>query len=242
MFTDTLDETCKLDAPKITKRNNINNPWITESIINSINTKHELFNSWKKTVKKKNPGGDVEKFEKYRTYNNSLKKIIKRAKSNFNSKKFDECNGDMKKTWTLINKIRGKSRREIKPMFKIDNDRITDRRLIANKSNEYFVSIAERMNNAANSTENDIEAEAEIPSFTDFMGKSQVSSIFLSDCTDDEIKLIIKELENGKSSDIPIKIVKRSSHVISPILTKYFNILMGHSHQNRPKQFFRDKI
>ena len=30
----------------------------------------------------------------------------------------------------------------------------------------------------------------------------------------------------GKASDIPIKLVKRSTHVISPILRKYFNILM----------------
>ena len=33
-------------------------------------------------------------------------------------------------------------------------------------------------------------------------------------------------MENGKASDVPIKIVKRSSHIVSPILRKYFNILM----------------
>ncbi|NRB82058.1 MAG: RNA-directed DNA polymerase, partial [Saccharospirillaceae bacterium] len=227
IFTNSVDETCKLDVPKTTKRNNINNPWITESIINSINTKHELFNNWKKTVKKNNPKGDVEKFEKYRMYNKSLKKSIKRAKSQFNSKKFDECSGDMKKTWTLINKIRGKNQKEIKPLFKIDNERITDRRIIANKFNEYFVSVAEKLNNAAYNTDIDNNEEANIPTFTDFMGRSQEASIFMHDCTDDEIKTIIKELENGKASDIPIKIVKRSSHVISPILRQYFNILMS---------------
>ena len=228
IFSKTIDEACKLDVPKTSKRNNINNPWITESIINSIHTKHELFKSWKKTVKRKNPRGNVEKFEKYRMYNKTLKKSIKLAKSKFNTKKFDECKGDMKKTWTLINKIRGKNRKEIKPVFKIDNERITDRRLIANKFNEYFISIAEKMNNTAYKTEDGIDlAEANIPSFTDFMGRSQEASIYLHDCTDDEIKTIIIDLENGKASDIPIKIVKRSSHVISPILRKYFNILMS---------------
>ena len=229
IFTKTVDEACKLDVPKTTKRNNINNPWITESIINSVQTKHELFNSWKKTVSRKNPKGDVEKFEKYRTYNKLLKKSIKNAKSKFHSEKFDACKGNMKKTWTLINKIRGKNRKEIKPIFKIDNERITNRRLIANKFNEYFVSVAEKMNlSAAQNTECDTDSDgSNIPSFTDFMGESQLGSIFMHDCTDEEIKTIIKELDSSKASDIPIKLVKRSSHVISPILKQYYNIFIS---------------
>ena len=131
----------------------------------------------------------------------------------------------MKKTWTLINKIRGKNKKVVKPLFKIDNERITDRRIIANKFNEYFVSIAERMNNVAS---DDINIDdATVPSFTDYMGRSQESSIYLHECTDEEILTIIKELENGKASDIPIKVVKRSAHVISPILKTYYNILMS---------------
>ena len=59
-----------------------------------------------------------------------------------------------------------------------------------------------------------------------FMESSQESSIYLSDCTEEEIRDIIKDLENGKASDIPIKLIKRSSHIITPILTQYFNIFM----------------
>ena len=62
----------------------------------------------------------------------------------------------MKKTWAVINKIRGKNKKEIKPLFKIDNQRITDRRVIANKFNEYFVSIAETMNSTAYAASGDV--------------------------------------------------------------------------------------
>ena len=48
----------------------------------------------------------------------------------------------------------------------------------------------------------------------------------MNECTDDELMTIIKDLENGKASDIPIKLIKRSSHVISPIHRQYYNILM----------------
>ena len=67
------------------------------------------------------PKGNLEKLEKYRTYNKHLKKLIKHAKSSYYSKKFEGCNGDMKKTWSLINEIRGKSKKEIKPLFKVGN-------------------------------------------------------------------------------------------------------------------------
>ena len=43
-----MDETCKLDKPKTTKRYNINNPWITDGLVHSIETKYLLFKTGKK--------------------------------------------------------------------------------------------------------------------------------------------------------------------------------------------------
>ena len=37
----------------------------------------------------------------------------------------NEKSGDMKKTWELINSIRGKGKRQIKPQFIIGNGKIT---------------------------------------------------------------------------------------------------------------------
>ena len=44
--------------------------------------------------------------------------------------------------WEIINSIRGKNKRQIKPNFLIDNNRITSRRVIAHEFNKYFVSLA----------------------------------------------------------------------------------------------------
>ena len=52
----------------------------------------------------------------------------------------------MKKTWKLINELRGKKRVSTKPIFKIENEVVHDRRIIANKFNEYFVSLAMNLN------------------------------------------------------------------------------------------------
>ena len=50
--------------------------------------------------------------------------------------------------------------------------------------------------------------------------------MFLYECDDEEIKQIISDLKNGKTSDIPIKVTKKCSNIISPILALHFNYLM----------------
>ena len=63
--------------------------------------------------------------------------------------------------------------------------------------------------------------------FYDFLNPRNEKSIRLEDCSSNEILKIISEFENSKASDIPINVVKKSSHVIAPVLSNYFNILMS---------------
>ena len=58
----------------------------------------------------------------------------------------------MKKTQEIINSLRGKGKRQIKPKFIIDNEKIINRRVIANEFNKYFVSLATNLNKAYNYT------------------------------------------------------------------------------------------
>ena len=39
-------------------------------------------------------------------------------------------------------------------------------------------------------------------------------------------------MQNGKSSDIPISVIKKTSDIISPILANHFNYLMGTGQNN----------
>ena len=49
-------------------------------------------------------------------------------------------------------------------------------------------------------------------------------SISLEDCNEEEVSNIILELQNGKASDIPIIVIKAARIVISPYLSKLYNI------------------
>ena len=48
--------------------------------------------------------------------------------------------------------------------------------------------------------------------------------MFLNECCKEEVNTIIKDdLQNGKSSDIPVGVIKKTSKMISPILASNFN-------------------
>lgn len=75
-----IDNTCKLAKPKITKRNKINNPWITAGIIKSIATNDNLYQSWVDSFKTTENVDDNLKLA-YRNHQNFLRWVIKNVRS-----------------------------------------------------------------------------------------------------------------------------------------------------------------
>ena len=84
----------------------------------------------------------------------------------------------------------------MRPSFIINNKRIIKRRIIADEFNKYFVSLAPNINKSISPDKND-----DILNFKTFMPGSNPNSIFLYDCSAEEISKIMSEFENGKSSD-----------------------------------------
>ena len=75
--------------------------------------------------------------------------------------------GNPKKTWELINQIRGSMKKSIKPQFIINNERIIERRVIANEFNKYFAS---KLNEKATPVTNN---------FGDFLPSGNMRSMFI---------------------------------------------------------------
>ena len=72
--------------------------------------------------------------------------MIKQVKRVYYNNRFDSAKRNMKKTWALINELRGKSKCNIKSCFKIDGELVVNKREIANGFNNFFSSIARSMN------------------------------------------------------------------------------------------------
>ena len=130
---------------------------------------------------------------------------------------------DKNKTWKIINDLRGKDKSGIKPLFVIGNERIICRIIIANKLNDYFAMLASNLNAEANK---EVPITA-FPSFNLYLLRSSETSIFLEDCYQSEVEEITNELKIGKSSDIPIALIKATCNIIAPFLAKLYNISLN---------------
>ena len=153
-------------------------------------------NNLNKDKKLKTEAGDPSLYLKYKLFRKSLKGIVKHAKRIHHLKQFNKANGNSKETWKVINEIRGKQKVKIKPSF-----------IIANGFNNYFTSIASKLNES----ENGLLIEP-LPKYTDYIKNSVESSIFLADSSPEEIKKVIKELSSNKASYIPIIVLKNVAH------------------------------
>jgi hypothetical protein len=222
LYENEIDDACKLDVPKSSKRTSMVNPWITKGIIISIAEKQKLYDSWMKSKSARTPEGDPDKYVKFKDHRRVLKKAIKLAKKVHYSEKFEKHKTDPKKIWSVINELRGKSKNQPRSSFVVDAERITCRRMIANKFNEYFVNLASNLNAGLNDNINGLPMNT-IPNFRNYLTNKEESSIYMSEVNEAEIIHVIKEFENGKASDIPVILVKRSARIISPTLAKLYN-------------------
>ena len=75
----------RLASPKVSKRTRKANPWITEGLINAIQTKHNLYDDFKKYKSKELPGGDQRLYTYIRNvetleFRRTLRHAITKAK------------------------------------------------------------------------------------------------------------------------------------------------------------------
>ena len=209
-FKNYCDECFKVEKDnfKKSRRNFYVNPWITPGIRACISKKLHHYKLWKK---KKHMKCDQEiidiHYERYKCYRRYLKKIIKVAKKIYYSKRFENVQGDLKKTWTLINELRGKVKQNIKASFIINGEVVEDRKLISNEFNKFFASTAKQLNaKICSSTLNHTKSCSD--NFRCFLKNRINSSIFMSPATVNEIQEIIQNFSNDKASDVSIFVLK----------------------------------
>ena len=160
-------------------------PWITKSILRSINRKNNLF------YKYKLDGTERLKI-KYTSYKNILIKIIRLEKKRYFENMLALYKHDMKNTWKTIkqamNVINNKSNIT---KIKFNDEIVEDPRDIVNILNNYFSSIGENL--AANIPPSNKH-------FVDFLGQPNSNSIFFVPTHRYEILDIVSKFNSKKSS------------------------------------------
>ena len=193
-------------------------PWITSGIIKSIKFRDQLYKKMKSCLP------DSESYATQRinlnTYNSMLQKSIRQAKTSYYGQEFEKHKHDSRKTWSTIKKLvnRNKSTRELPNYFLINNVKVVDSKIIADKFNQFFTNIGPSL---ASKIKTDSPC-----SYTTFLKQNILSSFRFSLVTSESVEKIIQSLKPKSSSghdEISTLLLKRISLLVSGPLTLMIN-------------------
>ena len=185
--------------------------WITFGILRSIKFRDNMYRRLRQT-----PLNTIEyqnlKFNLL-SYNKILKKVIREAKLKFYQSKFEKYKSNSKETWQTINEIINKKDTKTLPDFMIiENEKVTDKSVIANKFNDYFNNIGHQMAGAI-----DVKSDC---SFKDYL-QTRCFTTFSFECVSENyIKNTIKNLNSKSSSghdEISTNLLKQLDILIEPL-------------------------
>ena len=212
-LTKTIDDLYQKCFPlksKMINTINLNKPWITPAIRNSIRTKSNYFKLYKRGIISR---------ERNNEYKNLLYKIIRAAKRSYFFRYFESSMNNVKKSWDGIKSLMGNSGVK-KGKSKIDRilvngELITDELIIAKAFNNYFSNIAKTLDNDIPELDSDENDNLIVHNH----------SFYMFPVSKNECENIIASLNNtnyGQNS-IPTKILKKVKDIISYPLSKLIN-------------------
>lgn len=213
IFNDHYNNSCTLNTKKSSNYKKVpRQPWISKSLLKSINKKNRLFHKYKL-----NPSNNNKK--KYTKYKNILTHILRCEKKAYFSKQFNIHYNDMKGTWKIINNVLNKNKSnvhnatEMKIGEKIENDS----NVIAEGFNDFFVNIGPELANKIPSTKK---------TFNSFLYNPTIESLFLVPTDEQEILNIIQNLKAKSSAgvDISNNLLKNIAPEIIKPLEHIFNL------------------
>ena len=194
------------------------NPWITTAILQAIKLKDKLYVNMVKSTPD-TPQHEIAK-NNFKSHCALLQKWIRRTKTIYYNKQFENFKSDIKKTWQHINEVlsRGKSKSEL-PNFIICGDKtLTNNKEIADCFNKFYSNIGPQLANSIKSPPNQ--------SYSQYLNEQIKSRLNFTPVTTEEVLKIIGNLKSKSSSGhdgISSIILKEIKHSIAPILTLCIN-------------------
>lgn len=197
---------------KINRKRKCRKPWITQSLLKSIEHKYKLYYTYIKCKNERNK-------KKYLDYKNVLTNLVRKSKKDYYDKVFKNTQKDIRKTWVHINELLGRGNRELMPdqLYHGETLLVSDLQK-AEYFNKYFINLPDNISK-------------EIPevqtSFKDYMPRLKyASSLFVRPTTVCEIITLVSSLDASKSSgsdEISPKVIKGCIQVIADLLCHVFN-------------------
>ena len=170
-FVETLnrfvDEYAPIKTIRISPKHVIREPWMTPGILKSCTMRDKLYSKCLGQSK------DDIRHIKFVTYRNMLNKIKRSAKEQYYHELLNRHRYDMKKTWGIMNSLTGRDSNKcsISDKFKINNNMVSDKVVIANKFCDYFTNVGKNFADAIPKSNK---------SFKSYLGQKSIKKVHLS--------------------------------------------------------------
>lgn len=193
-FIEIVKKYVKKFSYSFTRKNKCSKPWMTNGILQSINTRDKLNYKCKKF-----PNNLILKDE-YKKYRNHCNFLIKYTKESYYRNKLEENKNNLRETWKVI-----KEAANIKPQqsaissIKTDNgliDANQDPLSVANLFNNYFIKVGKNLADELKLSQKSLQSSNNV--HTDHE-KIPLTNIYLTPTTESEIFKIVLSLKNGSS-------------------------------------------
>jgi len=212
-----LDEKFNYYCPvktKIISNKVIHKPWITPHILRCIKRRDNLYRLLR------NGRTTIDVCKRYRNY---VTKEIRTRKRQYYADLFERHSNDTKKTWSVINSLlRPSNNKKDSSIREIvcNNNTYTDKSEIADQMNSYFCNIGRNITDS-------IPDNGKTPN--SYITTNLPNSFFFSPISTNTTKNIIMTIKNkaGKLAEIPVKVIKYLSPIISPIICYIINLSLS---------------
>ena len=148
---------------------------------------------------------------------------LRKTKQEYFTKKIEDSKGDLKNTWKILRQVIGKGNSATTiDRIKYEGNEIRDEQQISDACNDHFVSIGDKL--SGNIAQIQLSAKETLRSFKALSSKPKFTFKLV---TPIQVYDILKKLLNSKAAgihEIPNKILKACCDMISPHLSKIFNI------------------
>ena len=161
--------------------------------------------------------------EFYNKYRNLVNYAIKALKKRYYNNAFINMKTNIKGTWRLLNELLERKQKNSINELEVNGSTSTDPSLISNTLNNFFCSISSELRAS-------LPPHSDSNHFDNFPSSS--SSIFFSPTSASEVSTVITSFENKKchTEDIPFKILKSVSPIISSHVASLFNLMIENGH------------
>ena len=204
-FTSLYDKYFPVLTKEI-KKKTLLKPWVSETLVKRIKMRDKL-------AKLSNKGRiDREIFTQYR---NSLNSQLRNAKTSYFQYEFSKCEGNIKKTWEIINHNIRKNRKSNNISLQVNNKEIS-KESVPNEFIEYFSNIASLL-------VSDIAPSNYNASY--YLKNKNPNTFFMAPILSNEIEKCITSLKSsGSAFSISSAVLENVKGIISDALAHIFNL------------------